>query len=609
MSVSDGTVEASGSDESNVEALVTVKTSDSRVDLTTDEEGTLTRLRDGSASVDEGQRFYSSVAGRTGSFPMEWEALVLRTTISALPDRTDLIHRLAVVEQRLAAKGAVPSLTPRLAFEGAVDRFSVTDLTAGDSDMQRRNLELALDDAASILASSEFNRQPLSRRVELMLALHNTLLSRPSDRLPTIADLGLWRFRSMLNDPALSEAQACIVFDALHSLYFSGSSDVRDLRRFDSVVPTFEAWLEARHGRHSRPQFRTDTQQRLTIAYLLHTAHEQRGNAVTPLICSLARAHAAQSNRKVLLYAVQHVDEALLDKLSGSGLTVRAFSQDYRYDRIDEIASSIRTDGVDIVFTEQNRSIASALFVRRVAPRQIWLDTGFPFWTLKSLDWALSPTNVADALCPVSPIIYRQAADTLRSAVDTGLVSRMRGSFPKEAFVLGIFVRLIKLDEHYFDVLERLLAAHPRFHLVIAGPGDPRAVEAFTARDGVVGRVTFTSGMVDLNVYGPAIDLMCDTFPFIGGNACREVSAHGTPVLAKLGTNWDHLLRADRNPDLLAQTEDEFVALAVRMADDEGFRLHQREVALTKAAEYADPAMMIDDVEAAMTAAIGLSSH
>jgi predicted O-linked N-acetylglucosamine transferase (SPINDLY family) len=110
--------------------------------------------------------------------------------------------------------------------------------------------------------------------------------------------------------------------------------------------------------------------------------------------------------------------------------------------------------------------------------------------------------------------------------------------------------------------------------------------------------------MVDLNVYGPAIDLMCDTFPFIGGNACREVSAHGTPVIAKLGTSWDALLRKDRNPDLLARNEDEYIALAVRMADDGVFRARQRDVALEKATEYTDPQQMIEDVEAAIAACL-----
>jgi hypothetical protein len=60
---------------------------------------------------------------------------------------------------------------------------------------------------------------------------------------------------------------------------------------------------------------------------------------------------------------------------------------------------------------------------------------------------------------------------------------------------------------------------------------------------------------VDLNVYGKVINVMCDTFPFIGGYACREIAAQGTPVISMLGTRWDDLLREERSPELLANDE------------------------------------------------------
>ena len=172
--------------------------------------------------------------------------------------------------------------------------------------------------------------------------------------------------------------------------------------------------------------------------------------------------------------------------------------------------------------------------------------------------------------------------------------------------MLGVFVRLIKLNASYMEFLARLVRAHPRFHLIIAGPGDPHPVEIFLEQQPeIAARVRFMPGSVDLNLYGPAIDLMCDTFPFIGGNACREVSAHGTPVISKLGTPWDEMLRADRNPELLAASEEEYIALAVRMATDEEFRRKQRRVATAKAAEYSVPDSAIEDIEAAIVASMG----
>jgi hypothetical protein len=532
---------------------------------------------------------------------------VLRTTVAALPDRDDLLARLAFVEEALPSSNVSFDASSRLAFERAWARFARTDLNAGtDKTGRAQTLRMAIDDACTLLSSAAFERQTISRKIQLILALHNTLMGDPSPELLLVADLGLHRFRELLQDPELSEPDACAVYDALHSLYFSGVSDVRDLRRFDAIVAPFEAWLEARHGHQLAQRIPAGNSRPLTIAYFLHTAHLDRGNAVSPLIGSLAIMHAAGSDRRILVYAVQYVAPDFLAWMADHGIPVRTFDQQLRYDQIEEIAAALKSDGVDIAVTEQNRAIAAALFVRRVAPRQLWIDTGFPFWSLRALDWAVSPAVVgsADPSSRLSRITLRQTIETLSGKIDDAAVAQLRASFPTGAFVLGVFVRLIKLDLPYLDFLGRLLHADPRFYLVIAGPGNSRAVEAFVSRDNIAGRVTFVPGNVDLKLYGPAIDLMCDTFPFIGGLACREVAACGTPVLSKLGTPWDMLLKADRNPDLLAANENEYIALALRIAADKAFRDSQRSITLQKANSYSDPKQMVDDIEAAISASM-----
>jgi hypothetical protein len=591
-----------------VGATHTVETSIGPVVLKKSEAAFLARLLADSASMDEGQAFYHALSSRGVTFPIEWELHILRATVAALPERDDLLARLAVVEETLSPTDGATDITARLAFEKAWARFFRDERHAGKEDRARRRSSL-LDDACTLLSSAVFEQQPLARQISIIVALHHTLLSAPSPELLIIADLGLRRFTEMLKHPDLSEADACSVYDALHSLYFSGTSDVRHLGRFDAIVGPFETWLEKRHGRHPRPEVSFPADERLTIAYLLHVAHLDRGNAVSPLIGSLAIMHAARSDRRVLLYAVQHMSAEFLDWMNKNNVEVRSFDQGYRYDQIDQVAANLKSDAVDVVVTEQNRALASALFVRRVAPRQVWIDTGFPFWSLKSLDWWISPvTDTMNLRKRISRLRFRQTAETLTQNVDSEAVAQLRATFPAHAFVLGIFVRLVKLDQAYLDFVARLLLADRRFHLVIAGPGDTRSVEAFVGRADLEGRVTFVPGSVDLNIYGPAIDLMCDTFPFIGGNACREVSAHGTPVLSKLGTPWDETLKSDRSPDLLAASESQYIALAVRMASDEEFRAGQRQMALDIATKYSDPTQVIDDVEMAIAASVGPSA-
>lgn len=500
-----------------------------------------------------------------------------------------------------------PDATTADAYEAVRLNFASFDVrpVPGEEQVPQR-VEKAVDAACVLLGSSQFSARPVADQVGIIKMVHDTLMGRPGPNLPIVAELGLRRFAAMLAVDDLTEQQVCTVYDALHGLYFAGITDVRELRRFDRIVPPTERWFAAHAERMGRNGV-VSPDGPVTIAYLMHVGHLDRGNAVTPLILSLARMHAQQNPRRVIVYLVEYAAPAFEALLAEHGLTFRSFPQYGSYHRIDEVAAQLQADGVDVVITEQNRAIAAALFARRVAPLQMWLDTGFPFWSLASLDWTIAPGRSSDVESDrISPIVWRQTADTLKREVDAQAIADLRASFPKSAFVLGVFVRLVKLNATFLEFLGRLLEANPRFHLVIAGPGETQAIDAFRGAPHRAGRVTFAPGNVDLSLYGPAIDLMCDTFPFIGGNACREVTAHGTPVVSKLGTPWDGVLKADRNPDLLAATEDAYIALVDRLATDPTFLARQREVALSLAAAYVDPVAMIEDVERAIAAAAHL---
>lgn len=574
--------------------------------LTTQEEAMLDQIRAARASAGEALTLYTAITARGQPFPPEWEELVLRATIREMPERDDLISRLAWLSETTAPDDGLDATTrERVAFERNVARFSqCTDLNHPDASVRRSARAHAFEAAASMLACAIFSVLPTQRRSDVIAAIHDTMMSAPSDDLFVLAELGVRRFAELLDAPDLTLAAACRAYDGLHSLAFAGTSNVQDLGRFDRIARPLEDWLRRHHASAAaRPM--PAPGKPLTIAYLLHTAHFDRGNAVSPLVVSLAEGHGKRADRRILLYATQFVREGFVDAMAARGVTVRSFPQDHRYDRIEDIARSLSEDDVDVVITEQNRAVATALFAWRVAPLQIWLDTGFPFWNLETLDWTLSPAASRGADRPVrtSPIVWGQASDTLGQAADPESIAQLRSTFPEGSFVLGVFVRLVKLDAAYLDVLRRILLTDRQFHLVIAGPGDPDEIEAFVADPALAGRVTFHAGLVDLDVYGSAIDVMCDTFPFIGGNACRQVSARGTPVIARLGTPWDPMLEAERNPDLLARDNEGFIALAIRMKDDDGFRAHQRNVTRERAKASADPEPMVNDVEDAISEA------
>jgi len=594
----------------NRPALVPVNTSQGVLELTTEEHLLLEKTLSGTATSDDGLRLYGSLIARGLPFPLEWEVRTLRATLAELPHRDDIAKRLIEVEAGLARHSAI-EVIERSIWERAWIRFSKTSLidTNDASELQTIRAQ-CFSDVCTLLANPYFHMLPAGRRAATIIALHDTLMSAPSPDLVPVAELGLRQFRKMLEDSALSVPQAMGVFDALHSMYFSGVSDVLDLRRFDYIVPLFEDWLKQKQAVQKSPR-KIHEGGPLTIAYFLHTAHFDRGNAVSPLIVLLAGIHAKAPNRRVLLYLVQYVAPGFQEKVENLGFDVRTFSQGRGYERMEDIARALRDDGVDVVITEQNRAVATALYAQRVAPLQMWLDTGFPFWGLKSLDWTYSPNKEGfpDNQRRVSGLFCHQPSSVMQRETDSLEVERIRKGFPPGSFVLGVFVRLIKINKNVFDLLCRLLAAQPAFQLLIAGTGDAAHVRAFIADSACRDRILFLNENVDLQVYGKAIDVMCDTFPFIGGHACREVGAQGTPVVSMLGTAWDTVLREERNPELLADNPESYLAIVMRLFDDPDFRERQKNIALKTFADRADPERTISDLEAGIGAAKALANQ
>jgi glycosyltransferase involved in cell wall biosynthesis len=551
----------------------------------------------GKASLADCGRLYDLVTARGGAFPPAWEARTLHMLLATHPERDDMRRRLLLVE-RMGPNAPIDRVT----MQGALDRLGQAVLiNHTDSGARERQHDRALGDAAAILSSPEFNSLSVGERVEAFRVVTDTLMSDPSPDWFPVIELGMRQFCNLLTVPELTEAQACRIYDGLHGLSFSAATDVADLRRFDALcAPAFETWLEKHVTR--RPPRTLHTDGALTIAYFLHTAHFDRGNAVSPLIASLARAHATRPDRRILLYAVQWLGPKFAEQFDAHGVTVRTFPQDFRYDCLEAIADALAADAVDAVVTDQNRSIAAALFVRRVAPLQLWVDTGFPFWRLRALDWTLLPSKDATSTIGIdsercSPLQWRRHSFDERTPADPAKVAEARDHFPPGRCVLGVFARLAKLSDAFLDLMANALARDPAYHLLIVGNGDPGAVVRFMARPGLAERVTFINEMVDLGVYGAAIDIMCDTFPFVGGNACRDVAACGTPVVSMLGTAWDRVLHEDRNADLLARSPSTYLDILDRLRVDPTFRAHQREITLKRMTSLDSTTEMIDDVE------------
>jgi len=138
------------------------------------------------------------------------------------------------------------------------------------------------------------------------------------------------------------------------------------------------------------------------------------------------------------------------------------------------------------------------------------------------------------------------------------------------------------------------------------GTGDSRLVRTFISDDALGGRVTFIHENVDLNIYGRIVDVFLDTFPFIGGLACRDVACHGKPVVSMLAGEWDILLKEERVPSLLASDSEEYLSIATRLVLDNDFYAECVQATKILSARIINDNDMIRDIEYGITKAISI---
>lgn len=260
----------------------------------------------------------------------------------------------------------------------------------------------------------------------------------------------------------------------------------------------------------------------------------------------------------------------------------------------DELERVIRADGIDILVDcdghmSRNRM---PLFARRVAPVQVSIPL-YPNTTgLSAMDYQFADPRFAPPSAdtrhteklirlPGSVLCYRPA--------DSAVVPPARPPVETEGvFTFGSFNNITKLNASTFALWSRVLAAVPDARLMLKWRGltgggvGRRMLEAF-ARHGI--------GEERLVLRGPTpdpyedyvrIDCALDPAFANGGTTMCDALWMGVPVLNLPGeamiSRWGaSLIGAVGLTEMIADDEDEYVALAVRLATDPAFLARQRE--------------------------------
>lgn len=299
------------------------------------------------------------------------------------------------------------------------------------------------------------------------------------------------------------------------------------------------------------------------------------GSVVVPLI----KGHDPHN-----VVAIAYSDTARVDDI-GESLRSSVIWRDIRGMTDAKLAGAVRADAVDILVDLSAHMAGSRLlaFARKPAPIQItgWgnaVGTG-----LDAMDWFMADDVVVP---PGDEKYFSERIFRLRSwlcfeapahAPKPPRRRRSRGTPP----VFGYFNRLSKLSPDSIAAWCRILRQVPgsRMLLKYRGLDDPEIRAPFVAAFGRGGvapdRLDFrgATGQYEHVATFAEVDVVLDPFPHGGGVTALEGLWMNTPPIAlraprPSGRTTASLLHSVGCPELIAETVDDYVAMAVALAGD-----------------------------------------
>lgn len=242
----------------------------------------------------------------------------------------------------------------------------------------------------------------------------------------------------------------------------------------------------------------------------------------------------------------------------------------------------IRDRAVDILFDLSGHTAGNrlAVFAHKPAPLQIaWL--GYPGTTgLASMDFRLvddmqAPPGRFDAAFS-ERLLYLPYANVFEPPAGLPMVAPAP-QLEKGYLTFGSFNRPSKLSDATVALWGRVLRALPDARLLIGAVSDAALADRLRGRlaaEGVSAERLRFSGRLALADYlalHADVDLALDTQPFSSGTTANFALWMGVPTLTLSGERFVQRLCASRLaaaglPDFIAETPDDFVALACRWA-------------------------------------------
>lgn len=500
-----------------------------------------------------------------------------------------------------AAEQADPSAAPEIQTQIDAIKAALANVTTAD--------EALTTTLEGWLASGQWRAWPLVERVRIIGSIGEVFLRNRSTFIRRIqaglADI----FRSTLTAD-LHPGLASQFYDSLFFLRWVTTEDPGDLVDFrDQVVEPM-----ARHARAwtSRLQIAPRTAigpPPYRIAYLSRNSRFATGDAVARVTLSMLHGHRqlASDRFRFYYYAWDGIAEDYRRDVEALGVAVRAHQWAANpCAAIARLRGALAADRIDVLLTDGNFGVPTALFASRAAPVQMYLDMGFSAWDLDSVDhnllcFAADPQRLQVPALRAERIDYRYDDRFVATVADPREVTAQRARFADARHVFGFVGRLVKLSPDYFRAVREILERVPDAVMYLGGVGDTDAVhQAIASYGALANRVIFDARAVDGPLMFRAIDTFLDTFPFFGTLACLQAQAVGRPVvyLADRRPGYARLQTLMRDPALRADTLEDYVTLASRLATTPGeWQLRSSDTArvVMRATDTATMAAQVED--------------
>jgi hypothetical protein len=330
---------------------------------------------------------------------------------------------------------------------------------------------------------------------------------------------------------------------------------------------------------------------------------------LTVPLAHLAEALTETPRRfRLTVFAYGNISFEFLAKLQRMGVVWHDLSWRTRSgltDQILEMDRLLRDDPVSVLISDLNFCLPTAVFARRMAPVQIFLQGGMPAWPTPGLDavynsFGSDPVVAGWGDAKVMPFAAPWDLASLNPPVRPEEVAAERLSLPSDTLLIGTYGRLMKVTDPFLRAVERILLACPESTFVVGGSGDSEAVRVFIANSPVGHRMQVEARYVPGHSWGRILDLFLDTWPLTGGESVRETLAKGCPVIA-IHSDDMPALDLQRDQEVLAYNWDEFVEHAVRLLRDPAELVKAKQRACEFARNMSDQAPFKTFIEASLT--------